>query len=170
MTERVRIEHNFDCSEKAFWDVFLNKEYNHEMFCGKMKFPRWELTRFEETGDEVMRTVEVDPYIPDLPGPIKKVIGENIRYREEGRLDRSKNKYTLKIVPSILVGKILVSGEQFTEPLAEHRCKRVFLAEVEVKLFAVGTMIERQITSDLTRSYDIGARFTQNYMTVHGIS
>lgn len=170
MTERVRIEHDFDCSEEAFWDTFLNTEYNKEMFCRRMKFPRWDLLTFELNDKEMRRVVEVEPYVAELPGPIKKVIGESIRYREEGQLDRKAGSYTFRIVPSKLAEKILVSGKQFTKSLGESRCRRIFEAHVEIKIFAIGSMIEKNVISDMRKSYDIGAAFTQDYMRRHNIS
>jgi hypothetical protein len=170
MSERVRIEHDFECSENAFWETFLNTEYNKEMFCQRMKFPRWELLKFELSDEEMQRLVEVEPYVAELPGPIKKVIGDNIRYKEEGKLDRKAGSYSFRILPSKLAEKILISGKQFTQSLGEHRCRRVFEAEVEIKVFGIGSMIEKNIVSDLRKSYDVGAAFTQDYMRRHGIS
>lgn len=170
MTERVRIEHDFDCSEEAFWDTFLDPAYNKEMFCGRMKFPRWDVVSFEVTEGEMRRVVEVEPYVGKLPGPIKKVLGDSIRYREEGHLVRSTNSYQLKIVPSRLADKILVSGRQYTSSLGDHKCRRIFEGTIEVKIFGIGSMIEKNIQSDLIKSYDIGAVFTRSYMEQHGIS
>ncbi len=170
MTERVRIEHDFECSEKAFWDTFLNTEYNKEMFCQKMKFPRWELVKFELTDDEMHRVVEVEPYVAELPGPIKKVIGDSIRYQEKGRLDRKAGRYDLEILPGKLADKIRVKAKQYTQSLGESRCRRIFEAEIEIKVFGIGSMIEKNIASDMRKSYDVGAAFTRDYMSRHGIS
>jgi hypothetical protein len=169
MTERVRIEHTFECSEKAFWETFQDAEYNRQMFCERMKFPRWEITSLQKEGDIVRRVVEVEPYVGQLPGAIKKVIGDNIRYREQGTLNLGKNRYELSVVPTRLSDKILTTGVQYTESLGENECRRIFEAEVRVKIFGVGSMIERQIVGDLKKSYDVGATFTQRYLAEHGI-
>jgi Protein of unknown function (DUF2505) len=163
------MEHTFDCSEKAFWDTFLDDAYNKAMFVDSMKFPRWEVTRFDLSDSELVRTVEVEPYVGQLPGPIVKVLGNRIRYREEGRLDRAKGSYKLSVVPGKFADKIVVTAEQRTEALGPDRCKRIFTAEVSVKIFAIGGMIEKQVVADLRKSYDEGARFTQQYMKERGI-
>lgn len=170
MTERLRIEHEFECSEKGFWETFLNREYNHEMFRQHMKFPRWELSTFDMRDEEVVRVVEVEPYVGPLPGPVKKVLGEKVGYQEQGRLDRVNNRYDFKIVPGKLKDKILVSGAQYTKSRGESRCVRIFEATVEIKIFAIGSIIEKQLLQDLKRSYDVGAQFTQDYMTRHGVT
>lgn len=170
MTERLRIEHDFECSEKGFWDTFLKSEYNYEMFREHMKFIRWDLRKFEVSDDEALRVVDVEPYLGPLPAPAKKILGEKIGYQEDGRLDRLKNRYDFKIVPGTLRDKIFVSGAQFTQSQGEHRCRRIFEATIDIRVFAVGSLIERHIAQDLTRSYDVGARFTQDYMRRHGVT
>ena len=169
MTEKLRVEHTFDVSEKGFWDTFLDEEYNRAMFRDSLKFPRWELTQFELTDEKATRVVEVEPFVGDLPRAVKAVLGNTIRYREEGTLDRPKNSYKLRIVPPKLQDKLIVSGHQFTEPLGEGRCKRVFTADIQIKIFAVGSVIEKLIVADMKKGYDVGAKFTQNYMREKGV-
>jgi Protein of unknown function (DUF2505) len=169
MTERVRIEHTFDCSEETFWSLFLEEKYNQDLFCGYLKFPFWKVTSAEETPTELRRVIEVEPYVGELPGAIKAVVGDKIRYREEGRLDKEKRRYFVKVVPSRLADKLLVSGEQYTESLGDKKCKRIFLAEITVKVFGVGGMIEKRIAADLERSYELGAKFTNRYVVERGL-
>lgn len=170
MSERVRIEHTFECSEESFWKLFLEDDYNRAMFVDYMKFPRWEVVESQDEGNVVKRTVEVEPYVADLPPAIKKVVGDTIRYREQGKLDKNENRYAVHIVPARMADKINVEGEQFTESLGENQCKRVFVADINVKVFGVGNLIEKRIAADLTRSYDLGAKFTHRYLKEHGIS
>lgn len=169
MSERVRIEHTFECSEESFWKLFLNDDYNKAMFCDYMKFPRWQVTQLQEEGNEVRRTVEVEPYVADLPAAIKKVVGDNVRYREEGKLDKQKNRYSVHTIPARLADKLRVEGEQYTEPLGEGQCRRIFTAEITVKIFGIGGLMEKRIAADLQRSYDLGAKFTHRYIKEHGI-
>lgn len=171
MTERVRIEHEFDCSEQTFWKIFLDDRYNQELFAGHLKFPRWEVTKSVDSEKELERVVSVEPYVGDLPPAIKKVLGESIAYKEAGRLDKERQRYFVKVVPGRMGDKFLVEGEQFTEPLEDgKRCKRVFLAKIEVKIFGLAGIIEKRIAADLTRSYDIGAKFTNRYIHDNGLS
>lgn len=167
MTERVRVEHDFDCSQQQFWQTFLSADYNRAMFVDDMKFRRWEIVELIEEGDRVRRAVEVQPYVGELPAAIKKVIGDTVKYREEGTLDLSKHRYDLRVVPGILPGKIQVTGSQYTTELSEEKTRRIFEATVEVKVFGVGGLIEKQIASDMKKSYERGASFTQKYIKDH---
>ncbi len=169
MTEQIVIVHDFECSEQAFWNTFLNNDYNKEMFIESMKFARWEVLKFDVSDLTADRIIEVEPRVGELPGPIKKVVGDKVGYREEGRLDRSQNCYELRITPGMLASKISVSGRQYTKPDGDHRCQRIFEATVEVRLFGVGSLIEKHIIRDMQKGYDAGAEFTRGYMERHGI-
>jgi len=164
VTEKARIEHTFHCSAKTFQDLFLGEAYNQALFQGHLRFPIWKVTSEREDGSRTYRTIEVEPYVPDLPGVIQKVVGDNLRYREEAYFDRATGKYHVSVVPNRLADKIFVSGVQSVEELGPDKCRRIFQANVEVKIFAVGSLIEKRIVHDLVKSYDIGAVFTEKYL------
>lgn len=165
MAERIRIEHDIDCTEEAFWKLFLDADYNKALFRDYLKFPRWEVVRNEDRGGILHRTVEVEPFVGELPGPIKKVVGDNISYREVGELDLARRRYALQVIPGRLADKLKVSGEQSTAAsTSEGRCRRIFTATVEVKIFGVGGLIEKRIAADLQKSYDLSAKFTNRYI------
>lgn len=169
MTERARIEHEFHCSEEVFLGLFLKETYNKALFEGHLKFPMWRVSAEQETPERLSRTIEVEPFVADLPVAIQKVVGNNLRYREEAYYDKLERKYHVKVVPNRMADKILVSGVQLTESLGPDRCKRIFLADVEVKIFGVGGLIERRIVQDLIKSYDVGKHFTDGYLTEQGL-
>lgn len=169
MTEKVRIEHVLECSEDTFWDLFLDEKYNQALFCDYLKFPLWKVVSHEDRESELLRVVEVEPYVGDLPTAIKKVVGDNIRYKEDGKLDKTKRTYQVQVVPVRLADKISVRGEQFTETTAEGHTRRIFVADITVKIFGVGGMIEKRIAADLIRSYDLGAKFTNRYIQEQGL-
>lgn len=169
MSEKARIEHVIECSEDTFWSMFLDEKYNQALFQGYLKFPLWRVSSLEDGEPVMKRVVEVEPYVADLPGAIKKVLGENIRYREEGKYDKQKRRYEVEVVPARLADKIFVKGVQSTQALGPKQCKRVFEIEVTVKIFGVGGMIEKRIISDLQRSYDLGAKFQNRYIAENGL-
>ncbi|MCH2108150.1 MAG: DUF2505 domain-containing protein [Polyangiaceae bacterium] len=169
MTEKVRIVNRIECSETTFWELFRSQDYNQNIFLKRMNFPRWEITRLEEKGDRVERTVEVEPYIGELPPAVKKVIGERICYREEGSLNIPEKCYELRVISNVLPSKILVSGSQRTEKVDEHTVNRIFEMEVQVKIFGVGGLIEKSIVADLKKGYNLGAVYTNEYIREQGL-
>lgn len=170
MAESIRVEHTFACSEDTFWDkVFFDEEYNRRMYLEALRFPYWRELSSEDRGDHVLRVVEVEPSLGDLPAALQKVVGEGLRYKEEGRFDKASRHYGIRIVPSRLADKIQVDGELFTQSAGEGQVKRIFTCAVSVKIFGVGAMLEKRLVSDLKRSYDIGAQFTVDFLKEKGL-
>lgn len=170
MAENIRVEHTFPCSEDTFWDkVFFDEEYNRRMFIEALRFPYWRELSAEDRGDHIVRVVEVEPSLGELPAALQKVVGEGLRYREEGRFDKKSRHYGIHIVPSRLADKMNVDGELFTQSLGENQFKRIFTATVNVKIFGLGSMIEKRLVSDLKRSYDLGAQFTTEFLREKGL-
>jgi hypothetical protein len=159
------IEHTLNCTVDTFWDkIFLNKEFNEQLYKEILRFPAFTEVKREETGDELRRTIEVTPDVGELPGPIRKVAGDNMSYVEEGVFDKKSRRYRLKIKPNALSDKLFISGEMWAEPAGEGKIRRVFKADVTCKVFGVGGMIEKRIIGDMTKSYDTAAKFTNQYI------
>jgi len=162
--------HTYNVSEDTFWDkLFFDEEYNRRLYLEALKFHDWKVEKHEDRDTEVHRSINVAPRLGDLPGPMKKVLGDNIRYTEAGVLDKAKRRYKINIIPSALAGKLLVSGEMYTEPAGENQCRRVFEATVEVKVFGLGSMMEKRFVADLEKSYSVGAKFTNQFAAEKGL-
>jgi hypothetical protein len=161
----LEVEHTFNCSAATFWDkVFLDPEYNERLFKGELKFPVWRELKSEERGGILHRTLEVVPYVGDLPATLKAVVGEGVGYEERGQLDRAAGRYKVEVVPNKLADKISVKVEMFTVPDGDNRCRRKARAEATVKIFGVGGTIEKRLLSDLERSYAKSAEFTNKFI------
>lgn len=170
MATHVRIEHTYEVDEDTFWDrVFLDEEYNRRMYLEGLKFESYELKTQEESDTEVKRTIDLTPRLGDLPGAMKKVLGDNLSYLEKGVYDKSKRRYRVDVVPSTLPSKIKVTGELHTEPVGDKQCRRIFEADVEVKVLGLGKLMEKRIVEDLQKGYSRGARFTNDYVREKGL-
>ena len=165
----LRVEHVFECNEETFWSkVFFDDEYNRRLFQDLLKFPVWRVAKTEDAGNEVRRTIEASPPIGDLPGPLKAVVGESAGYEERGVFDKSTRRYRVQVVPNRMSDKISVNVEMWTEPLGEKKCKRIAKATATAKIFGVGGMLEKKLLSDLERSYEKSAGFTNAFVAEKG--
>jgi hypothetical protein len=170
MATDVRIVHTYNVSEDTYWDkLFFDDEYNRRLYLEALKFYDWKVEKQEDKGSEVLRSIDVAPQLGDLPAPIQKVLGDNIRYKEAGVFDKATRRYRITITPSRLADKVKVNGVLYTEPDGERKCRRVFEATVEVKVFGLGGMMEKRFVSDLEKSYGVGAKFTNRYAEEKGL-
>ncbi len=166
----LEVEHVFNCSEATYWDrIFLDPEYNERLFKTELKFPVWREASREERGGALHRVVEVVPYVGELPGALKAVVGEGIGYEERGVPDRNAKSYKVTVVPNKLVDKLSIKVDLWTVADGENRCKRKARAEASVKIFGVGGTIEKRILSDLERSYQKSAEFTNRFIAEKGL-
>jgi uncharacterized protein DUF2505 len=164
MKER-RIEHIYDCSPEVFWNqIFLDEEYNRQLFVGELHFSSWRVLRSEERGAELHRTVEATPPLGDLPGALKRLLSEGLGYEEHGVLDRQKQRYRLEVKPRSLATKLSITGELTTEPLSERSCRRIYVPRVEARVLGVGGMIEQRLLDDIEKSYNKAAVFTNRWI------
>jgi hypothetical protein len=165
----LEVEHTFNCSEATFWDrIFLDPEYNERLFKTELKFPVWREVSREERGGVLHRVLEVVPYVGELPAALKAVVGEGIGYEERGKLDRTAKRYDVEVVPNRLADKIQVRVSMSTVPDGEQRCRRKARAEANVKMFGVGGTVEKRLLSDLERSYQKSADFTNRFIAEKG--
>lgn len=166
----VTLRHEIDTDEDTFWSkIVFNDTFNKEMFEGAMKFPSWKVLESKDDDAKLVRRTQVDPPVADLPGPVKKVIGDKLAYTEEGTFDKKSKRYTFKVTPSTMADKTKVSGEMWTEKVGDKKVRRMCRISVEVKVFMVGGMVEDRILQDLRSSYDNSATYTNKYIAENGL-
>jgi len=166
----VTLRHEIDTDEDTFWSkIVFNEEFNKKLYEGALKFPGWKLVDSKEDDAKIVRRVQVDPPVGDLPGPVKKVIGDRLAYTEEGTFDKKTKRYSFKVTPSTMADKTKVSGELWAEKIGDKKIRRMCRISVEVKVFMVGGMVEDRIMQDLRSSYDNSTAFTNQYIKENGL-
>jgi hypothetical protein len=165
----VTLRHEIDTDEDTYWSkIVFDEGFNTKMYVDHLKIG-WKLLEQKDDGGRITRRVHVEPPTGNLPGPVKKVIGDKLAYTEDGTFDPAKKRYAFKVTPSTMADKTKVSGEMWCEKLGDKKIARVCRISVEVKVFMVGGMVEERILSDLRASYDKGTSFTNDYIRENGL-
>jgi len=166
----VTLRHEIETDEDTYWQkIVFDEGFNTKMYVDHLKFPGWKVLDQKEDDAKLTRRVQVDPEVGNLPGAVKKVIGDRLSYVEEGTFDKKTKRYSFKVQPSALADKTRVAGEMWVEKLGDKKVARVCKIDVEVKVFMVGSMVEERILSDLKSSYDKGTSFTNDYIKQNGL-
>lgn len=164
----ITLRHEINTDEDTYWTkCVFDEAFNKEMYDGLGI--KWTLQEQKAEDATISRRVYVEPPVGNLPGPVKKVIGEKLAYTEAGAFDRKTRRYSFKVTPSTLAEKTKVAGEMWTEKAGDKKCVRHCKITVEVKVMLVGGMVEDRIMSDLRASYDKGTDFTNAYVAKHGL-
>lgn len=166
----VTLRHEIDTDEDTFWTkIVFDEAFNKKLFEGALKFPGWKVLESKEDDAKIVRRIQVDPPVGDLPGPVKKVIGDRLAYTEEGTFDKAAKRYSFKVTPSTMADKTKVNGELWIEKISDKKIRRMCRISVEVKVFMVGGMVEDRIMADLRSSYDNSTAFTNQFIKENGL-
>lgn len=165
----ITLRHDIDCDEDTYWKkIVFDETFNKKMYVEHLKIG-WKLEDHKEDDAKITRRVHVEPDTSNLPGAVKKVIGDRLAYTEEGTFEKSSKRYKFKVTPSTMADKTKVSGEMWVEKKGDKKVTRICRIAVEVKVFMVGGMVEEKILSDLRTSYDKGTDFTNRYIKDNGL-
>jgi hypothetical protein len=165
----VTLRHEIETDEDTFWKLVFDETFNKRMYERELKFPGWKLLDMKEDDAKIVRRIQVDPPVKDIPAAVKKVIGDKLGYVEDGSFDKQTKRYAIKITPSAMAEKSKITGELWTEKNGDKKIWRVCRMTVEVKVFMVGGLVEDRIIQDLRSAYDAGAAFTNKYVKEQGL-
>ena len=166
----ITLRNEINTDEDTYWSkCVFDADFNKRMYIDALKFPEWKLLDSKEDDAKITRKIQVDPPTGNMPGVVKKVIGDSLKYVEDGTFDKKTKRYTFKVTPSVLTDKTKVAGEMWVEKLGDKKIARFTKISVEVKVFAIGGKIEDSILSDLKTSYDKGTAFTNEYIKEKGL-
>jgi hypothetical protein len=163
------LRHEMDCDADTYWEkCVLTEEYNRRLFLEELKFLKYELIEQKDAGESVTRRVKAEPESANLPGPLKKVVGDSLGYTEEGTYDRKSKVYSFRTTPAAFPDKVKIHGTMRCEPRGEKKVTRITEIQVDVKIFMVGGMVEDRIVADIKHSYAKAAEFTNTFVKEKG--
>jgi hypothetical protein len=167
---QIEIRHTLNIGAEDFWSkVFFDQEFNKRLHLEKLGFKSFEvLEERDEPDGSRIRKVRTEPKA-EAPAAVKKLVGDSISYVENGRFDPKSKRYKFSVEPSKLADKIKTQGELWVEPKGDKQCERIVKLDIEVKIFGVGKMVENFIENQTRSSYDIAARFTNEWVEQQGL-
>lgn len=148
-----------------YGELYFDDDFNVAL-CEAIALDRAKL-RFERDGSRILREVSVSPRGRELPRPIAKAIGhDRFSYVERLEIDLATGQGAWQILPSIFPDKVTAGGTlRFVD---EHgNARRIVDGSVEVRVFGVGSLIERFICADAEKSYADAAAFTRRWVSEH---
>lgn len=144
---------------EAYWGLRLDRGF--DLFCAEED--RCDFTLHSETEDEdedgntvviIESTVTYDRSA--VPGPILSLLPKDepfrlwSRFRFWSDLFDKEHLATFETRPSILSGKLIISGDVWCEPMGDSACQLHAHQCVSCKVFGVGGVIEAAIASQVS--------------------
>jgi hypothetical protein len=150
------------CDVDEFWALQLNDDFNRRYFLEGCKYHDYRLIEHTETETTVRRRFYLSPKAAQLPAPIVKVLGVgDPSVVEDGTFDKATRRYTARWAPASLPDRLTLAGRIYCEPADTGRIDRIAELDVDVRLFGIGWLIEREIVADFRRGFETLARFVE---------
>lgn len=166
--KKFSITHEFDCTPETYWKLNFDKEFNSALYLEGLGFPEYRVDEQRETDAEIFRRTIATPKM-DVPAAVAKIIGNNFRYTEETRWNKSTKVAAFKGIPSTQADKLKTEGSMRVEALPGNRCKRVVDFTTEAKIMLVGGMLEDTAEDNMRKSYNKNAVFMQKWLADKGL-
>lgn len=142
------LEHEIDCSEDRFWELFLDPEFTRDMIVQGLDFARCDVGELKDVGDTKTRPMTVTPKL-ELPTAVAKVLGPRLAYNEAGIFHTEERRWRYDLHLSVLSDRIKIGGDVTTKPSGENKCIRISTHQVNIKIFGVGSLAERAARSNM---------------------
>ena len=143
----------------AMWALLADADFQRRIHVDGLRFQKYELASEEERGEVLHRVANIIPRV-DMPGPIKKVLGDSIGYQEFTTFDRAKKDWKWHLKMSGPGSKIHVGGSiELLPGRSGSGCVRRTHFQIECKIFGVGKMIEKTVKQETLENYERAAVF-----------
>lgn len=163
MATRFKLEHELPTEPDTFWKTFFDREYNLALYLEELTFPAFEIVEQRDTATGLHRKVAATPRT-ELPAPVAKLIGPNLRYTEEGDYDRDAGTFVWVMKTSALTDKLKNGGTLRVEPRGPGRLTRVVEAYSEASVFGVGGLLEGSTEKQVRDGWEKSAAFMRRWL------
>ncbi|HUJ56914.1 MAG TPA: DUF2505 family protein [Kofleriaceae bacterium] len=102
-----------------------------------------------------------------LPAIVKPLVNGQLHYIETVTWRRAHDAMEIDIRPSLLRGRIRISGTYRLERVGPHTIRRLYSGDVSVDIAVLAGRIERGIVAEFARSMPIAADCTQSWLDRH---
>lgn len=150
------LEHEIDCSEDRFWELFLDPDFTRDMIVQGLDFARCDVGPLTDVGTTKTRPMTVTPKL-ELPAAVAKILGPRLAYDEAGVFHTDARRWRYDLHLSVLADRIEIGGDVTTKPAGEHKCVRISTHQVNIKVFGVGSMAERAARSNMEDGWNKSA-------------
>jgi hypothetical protein len=144
----ITVRDAFDVDAERFWrDVFFSRPFQERMYKEALGCTRVDF--LDESGDPKQGATRRLRFVQptDAPAPVRKIFGEATTMEEDGRFDAASQRWRFQMIPDRMADKMDITGETWLEAKGAGKVERVCTLNVNVRIFAIGGLIEQFIAS-----------------------
>ena len=155
---QIVAENVYHCSAEDFWAHHLDEESRRAKEvegCGAVSY---RVLSKQRKGKAITVRSEIVEE-PDLPGPVRAMLGSTVRAEEVLRWIEGAGSATFEHTPDIMPDRLRMTRTLTVEPLKKKRCRVVLNANVRVKILGISGILEKFLASELPARQERAARW-----------
>lgn len=160
---KLYCKHEIPLPADEFWAILHAPHY--EAKCAEaIGLEAYEDLERREDPDEIYRKIRVETELTEpMRSLVRRVAGSvSPGYIEEQWRSRSKREVRFRITPKVMADRTRIEGVVRVEPKGAKHCVRILDGVVEIKVFGVGSLLERAGVAMVTDAYGKSAEVAAN--------
>lgn len=161
---KITLHHTIDCSPDEFWALYHDKAFIERMHLEGLESTSVEvLHQAGKPGKKFERQIRWGQR-PDMPGPVRKLFGEEVVTTEDGSFDPATGVWSFTLVPGTMADKTKMSGTMSLTDNGDGTSDQLFVLEAKVSIFGVGGLVEKVIERQAKETQARSASFVNGHL------
>lgn len=161
---KFTVHHTINCSPEEFWALYFDPAFTERLHLEGLRSTSVEvLDQSGEPGGKVERTLRYGQR-PDMPGPVRKLFGEEVVTTEDGSFDPNTGVWSFTLVPGTMADKTKLVGTMSLSDNGDGTSDQEFTLEAKVKIFGVGPVVEKFIERQARDSQTASVAFVNEHL------
>ncbi len=163
MTTPIQARHTFPCTSAEFWAMYFDPGYN-AMVNARLDLAECREISRQESESEVRTRMRIVPK-REMPAPLRRAVPSlTAAYEEERTFYKTEGRLLWKVIPDFRPDALTCEGTYQVKDLADGTCLRVLAGSITVRIFGIGTLVEKTVAGDVERSYALAAEVGREWL------
>ena len=165
---RFKLGGAYNVSADEFWsDVFFVPEFVEALHLDGLEYKRIEVIEDSVDSNGARERILLAYPSFEVPRPLRRVLGDEIHYREVGSFDPDRRVWSTQTTLPRLGDKLHVKTDMSFTDVGPGRSRRSVDFEVRVKIFGLGRILESFVKRTTTDAYEQARVFTNAWTDTH---
>ena len=158
---KLSLDYRWDCDPETFWALYYDPEFVVRLHLEVLGSTSADV--LSQEGDVTTGLVRTLRYgqRPPMPGPVRKIFGEEVVTTEVSTYDPSTTTTTFVMTPGTMADKTQIDGRIAVTREGDRTLER-FSLEARVKIFGAGPIVERFVEHQARDMQDKAVAFMRS--------
>ncbi len=160
---KLSLSYDWVCAPEEFWSLYFDPAFAVRMHLEALGSTSAEVVSQEgDLASGLVRTLRYGQR-PPMPGPVRKLFGEEVTTTEVTTFDPSALRATFTMTPGTMADKTHIDGA-IALAVEDGRTVETFWLEARVKIFGAGPVVERFIERQAREMQDKAVGFMRDVL------